>query len=67
MGKRLAASFGSYLKYDTIFRCSNACCEVVECFETMEEKSSTDNMHKEEKKSRISYDKVDRDIPRKKI
>ena len=36
-------------------------------FETIEDKSSTDNMHKEKKKSRISHDQVDRDIPCKKI
>ena len=33
---------------------------------SMEDKSSTDNMHKEEKKSRISHDQVDQDILRKK-
>ena len=45
----------------------NAYCEVVECLEAMEDKSSTDNIHKENKKSRISHDQVDRDIPRKKL
>ena len=33
----------------------------------MEDKSSTDNMHKEEKKSRISLDQVERGILRKKM
>ena len=45
----------------------NACCEVVECLEAMGDKSSTDNRHKEEKKSRISHNQVDRDILRKKL
>ena len=33
----------------------------------MEDKSSTNDMHKEEKKCRISHDQVDRDILRKKL
>ena len=33
----------------------------------MEGASSTDNMHNEEKNSRIPYDQVDRDILRKKM
>ena len=45
----------------------NACFEVVECLEAMKDKSSTDNMHKEEKKSRIPRDQVDRDNLRKKL
>ena len=45
----------------------NACCYVAECLETMEGASSTDNMHNEEKNSRIPYDQVDRDILRKKM
>ena len=44
----------------------NGCCEVVECLEAMEDKSSSDNMHKKEKELRISHDQVDRDILRKK-
>ena len=37
----------------------NDCCEVAKCLEAVEDKSSTDNMHKEGKKSRISHDQVD--------
>ena len=42
----------------------NACCKVVECLEAMEDKSSIYNMQKEEKKSRILHDQIDRDILR---
>lgn len=35
---------------------------VAECLEAMIEKSSTDNMHKVEKKSKILHDQIDRDI-----
>ena len=45
----------------------NACFEVAECLEAMKDKSSTDNMHKEEKESRIPRDQVDRDNLRKKL
>ena len=45
----------------------NACCEVVEYLEAMEDKSSTNNMHKEGEKIRISHDQVDQDILRKKL
>ena len=45
----------------------NACYEVVECLEAMEDKSRTVNMHKDEKKSRISHNQIDRDIVRKKL
>ena len=33
----------------------------------MEDKSSTENMHNEEKKYRIPFDQIDRDILRKKL
>ena len=45
----------------------NACCDVGECLETMGDKSSTENMHNEEKKYKIPFDQVDRDILRKKL
>ena len=44
-----------------------ACFEVVGCLEAMEDESSIDSLHKEEKNSRISYDQVHRDILRKKM
>ena len=44
----------------------NASCEIAECLETTEDTSSTNNMHNEEKKSRIPYDQVDQDILHKK-
>ena len=34
---------------------------------SMEDKSSTNNMHKKEKKTRISHDQIDRDILLKKM
>ena len=44
-----------------------ACFEVVGCLEAMEDESSIDSLHKEEKNPRISYDQVHRDILRKKM
>ena len=45
----------------------NASRKVVESLEAMEDKSSTNNMHNEEKNSRISHDQVNSDILRKKL
>ena len=45
----------------------NSCCEVVECLEAMEDRSTNDSMHKEERKSRITNDEIDQNILRKKL
>lgn len=45
----------------------NAFCEVVEYLEAMEDQSSSNNMHKKEKKTIILYDQIDWDILRKKL
>ena len=70
IGKGVAGIIGQPTNMETVKVWAyslNACCEVVECLEAMGDKSSTDNRHKEEKKSRISHNQVDRDILRKKL
>lgn len=37
---------------------ANVCCEVVENLDTTEDKSSTDNMHKEERKAENFHNQV---------
>ena len=70
IGKEAAGIIGHSTNMETVKVWAyslNVCCEVIKCLEAMEDKSSTNNMHKEEKKSRISHDQVDRDILRKKL
>ena len=70
-GKGSAGIIGQSTNMETIkvwAYSMNACCEVVECLERMEnEASSANNAHKEEKKSRISQDGADRDVLRKRL
>ena len=65
IGKRVAGIIGQSTNMETVkvwAYCLNAYCEVAECLDAMKDKSSADNMHKEEKKSRISHHQFDRDI-----
>ena len=65
IGKRVAGIIGQSTNMETVKVWAyslNARCEVAECREAMKDKSSADNMHKEEKKSRLSHDHFDRDI-----
>ena len=70
-GKGVAGIIGQSTNMETVKVWAyslNACCEVVECLESMENKSSSpDNAHKEEKKSRILQDHVDRNVLRKRL
>ena len=65
IGKRVAGIIGQSTNMEIVKVWAyslNAYCEVAECLDAMKDKSSADNMHKEEKKSRISHDQFDRDI-----
>ena len=70
IGKGAAGIIGQSTNMETVkvwAQSLNACCELIKCLEAMEDKSSTNDMHKEEKKCRILHDQVDRDILRKKL
>ena len=70
IGKGTAEIIGQSTNMDTmkVWAYSlNAFCEVVEYLEAMEDGSSSNNMHKEEKKPIILDDQIDWDILRKKL